>query len=275
MGRRTRSLMKDMDNEKVRLELTIHGSIQMVSFRYRVLDIADDLGIVGRILNKPDKTVEIIAEGKKSEIQEFVEKIKIRPLSSEQIKELQEKGEFVPPQPLAKVEKVEGGEKYLSYTGEYHKFEIIPDEHDKELVNSLRTASHLIDRLRTDMYYNFKTLNNNYIKSLERIKNNQGDIAMNNIYFKKIKLEDGEVDGYSINIGRAPLLIIKAKKGFVMCGYLNMNAANILGDIAGRVTGVKDFDDVLNADIIEISENAKKIGLKIGMNGRDFLNELM
>lgn len=51
------------ENEKVRLELTVYGSVQMVSFRYRVLDIADELGIVGRILNKPDKTVEIIAEG--------------------------------------------------------------------------------------------------------------------------------------------------------------------------------------------------------------------
>jgi len=182
-----------MVEEKVRVELIVHGSVQMVSFRYRVSDIADDLGIVGRIINKPDKTVNIIAEGEKSKIQGFVERIKIRPLSSEQIKELQEKGEFVPPQPLAKVEKVEGGENYLTYTGKYHKFEIIPEEHEKELVNSLRTASHLIDRLRTDMYYNFQTLNNNYIQSLEKIRNKQGDVAMNNINFKKTKLENKEV----------------------------------------------------------------------------------
>lgn len=264
-----------MVEEKVRVELTVHGSVQMVSYRYRVSDIADDLEIVGRIINKPDKTVSIIAEGEKSKIQEFTEQIKIRPLSSEQIKEMQEKGEFIPPQPLAKVEKVEGGDNFLSYTGKYYKFELIPDEQDKELVNSLRTASRLIDRLRTDMYYNFQTLNYNYMHSLKKIKNNQGDIAMNNIHFKKIKMEDGEADGYSINIGSAPLLIIKAKKGFVMCSYLNMDVANKLGDIAGRVIGVNNFDDVLNADIVEISENAKKMGLKIGAKGKDFLNKLM
>ena len=264
-----------MFEEKVRVELTVHGSVQMVSFRYRVSDIADDLGIIGRIINQPDKTVNIIAEGEKSKIQDFIERIKIRPLSSEQIKDLQEKGEFVPPQPLAKVEKVEGGANYLTYTGKYHKFEIIPEEHNKELVNSLRTASHLIDRLRTDMYYNFQTLNNNYIQSLEKIKIYRGDIAMNNINFKKIKVDNEEADGYLLNIGNAPLLIIKAKKGYVMCGYLNISAANKLGDIAGRVTGVRDFDDVLNADIIEISENAKKMGLKTGMKGKDFLKKLM
>ena len=96
-----------MVEEKVRVELTVHGSVQMVSFRYRVSDIADELGIVGRIINKSDKTVHIIAEGEKSKIQEFTERIKIRPLSPEQIMGLEDRGEFVPPQPLAKVEKVD------------------------------------------------------------------------------------------------------------------------------------------------------------------------
>lgn len=264
-----------MVEEKVRVELTVHGSVQMVSFRYRVSDIADDLGIVGRIINKPDKTVHIIAEGEKSKIKEFIERLEIRPLTSEQIKELQDKGEFVPPQPLAKVEKIEGGDNFLVYSGKYQKFEIIAEEYDKELVNSLRTASHLIDRLRTDMYYNFQTLNNNYLQSLEKIKIKPEDNSMNNINFKKIKMENGEADGYSLNIGSGPLLIIKAKKGYVMCGYLNMDAANKLGDIAGKVTGVKDFDDVLNATVIEVSENAKKNGLKTGMKAKDFLNKLL
>jgi len=60
----------------------------------------------------------------------------------------------------------------------------------------------------------------------------------------------------------------------MMCGYLNMNTANKMGDIAGKVTGVKTFDDMLNADVVEVSENAKLIGLTQGMNGKDFLNAL-
>ena len=90
-----------------------------------------------------------------------------------------------------------------------------------------------------------------------------------------IELDKGQVTGFLIELGAAPLIIIKAKKGYVMCGYLNINIANKLGEIAGRVTGVKSFDDVLNANIVELSENAKKIGLKEGMKARDFLNSIM
>ncbi|HWR27600.1 MAG TPA: DUF1805 domain-containing protein [Candidatus Thermoplasmatota archaeon] len=90
-----------------------------------------------------------------------------------------------------------------------------------------------------------------------------------------IKLERGQVTGYYIDLGKAPLLILQAKKGYIMCGYLNMNTANKLGDVAGKVTGVKTFDDMLKATVIEVSENAKKEGLKEGMSAQDFLNNLL
>jgi len=90
-----------------------------------------------------------------------------------------------------------------------------------------------------------------------------------------ISLGKGEATGYCIDLGKAPLLIIQAKKGYVMCGYLNINAANKMGDIAGKVTGVKTFDDMLNADVVEVSENAKLAGLKEGMNAKDFLNAIL
>jgi len=90
-----------------------------------------------------------------------------------------------------------------------------------------------------------------------------------------IKLEKGQLTGYCIDLGKAPLIILQAKKGYIMCGYLNMNTANKLGDIAGKVTGVKTFDDVLKATVIEVSENAKKEGLKEGMNTQEFLKNLL
>jgi len=92
---------------------------------------------------------------------------------------------------------------------------------------------------------------------------------------KIIELDKGQSEGFLIDLNNAPLILIKARKGYVMCGYLNINAANKLGDIAGKVTGVKSFEDVLNAEIVEISDNAKKIGLTVGMKGKEFLNKLM
>jgi uncharacterized protein YunC (DUF1805 family) len=100
----------------------------------------------------------------------------------------------------------------------------------------------------------------------------KGEVIMNE---EIIKLERGQVTGYCINLGKAPLLILQAKKGYIMCGYLNMNTANKLGDVAGKVTGVKTFDDMLKATVVEVSENAKKEGLKEGMSTQDFLNNLL
>jgi len=90
-----------------------------------------------------------------------------------------------------------------------------------------------------------------------------------------IPLQNGEAMGYVLDLGNAPLLIIQVKHGYIMCGYLNMAAANKLGDIAGRVTGVKTFEDVLNAKIVEVSDQARQQGLKEGMSGKDFLNTLL
>ncbi len=90
-----------------------------------------------------------------------------------------------------------------------------------------------------------------------------------------IHLEKGNVTGYHIDLGNAPLLLIQATKGFVMCGYLNMETANKLGDVAGKITGVNTFKDALEAKIIELSQKAKQAGFTEGMPARTFLNELL
>jgi uncharacterized protein YunC (DUF1805 family) len=89
-----------------------------------------------------------------------------------------------------------------------------------------------------------------------------------------IELDYDDVVGYKIDLDNAPLILIKARTGYVMCGYLNMDVANKLGDIAGKVSGVNNFDEVLKANIIEVSEKAKKKGLKPGIKAKDFLNKL-
>lgn len=59
-----------------------------------------------------------------------------------------------------------------------------------------------------------------------------------------------------------PLLLIKGEKGFIMCGYLNIEVAEKLGATAAVVSGVKSFDDVLNAEIKVVTTKAKALGLE-------------
>ena len=89
------------------------------------------------------------------------------------------------------------------------------------------------------------------------------------------KLDKGSALGLKLDMEHAPLLVIRAGKGFVMCGYLNMDVANKLGDVAVRVTGVNSFEDVLNAKAVDVSEAAEQIGIKVGMSGKDALMKML
>lgn len=90
-----------------------------------------------------------------------------------------------------------------------------------------------------------------------------------------IDLGNSSAIGLKMDMEHAPLLVIRAKKGFVMCGYLNMEAANKLGDAAVRVTGVKTFEDVLNAKAVDVSDAAKKLGISVGMPAKEALNKMV
>ncbi len=68
-----------------------------------------------------------------------------------------------------------------------------------------------------------------------------------------------------------PLLLITAEKGLVMCGFLNVEAAEKTGATAVMVSGVKTFDDVLNAPVKATTSKAKSLGVHEGMNGADAL----
>jgi uncharacterized protein YunC (DUF1805 family) len=90
-----------------------------------------------------------------------------------------------------------------------------------------------------------------------------------------IALEGGPALGLQITLGKAPLLLVAVPNGYVMCGYLNVETANKLGDCAGRVSGVATLDALLEAKINAVSDAAKTRGLREGMTGRDFLNALL
>ena len=92
---------------------------------------------------------------------------------------------------------------------------------------------------------------------------------------KEIKLEKGSIIGIKIELPNAPLILLKGKKGFIMFSYLDMATANKLGDIAAVVRGVKSIDEALNAEISEVSNKAKEIGIKKGMKALKVLNMLI
>jgi len=71
-----------------------------------------------------------------------------------------------------------------------------------------------------------------------------------------------------------PLLLIVGNKGFVMCSYLNMEAAERLGTVAAMVSGVKTIDDVLNAQVRAATSKAKELGIESGALVKNILGKL-
>jgi uncharacterized protein YunC (DUF1805 family) len=71
-----------------------------------------------------------------------------------------------------------------------------------------------------------------------------------------------------------PMLLIIAEKGFVMCGLLNVEAAEKLGVAAAMVSGVKTFEDVLNAQVKAVTSKAKILGVNVGVKGSEALKQM-
>jgi uncharacterized protein YunC (DUF1805 family) len=52
---------------------------------------------------------------------------------------------------------------------------------------------------------------------------------------------------------------------------LNIEAAEKLNVAAAMVSGVKNFDDVLNAEVKAVTSKAQALGVKTGIKGKDAL----
>lgn len=90
-----------------------------------------------------------------------------------------------------------------------------------------------------------------------------------------IKVDDKTCMGVRIELPDSPpLLLIEAEKGFVMCGFLNMEAAERMNVAAALVSGVKTFEDVLNAQIKAATTKAKNLGVETGMKATEALKHL-
>ena len=99
-------------------------------------------------------------------------------------------------------------------------------------------------------------------------------LILKNMLIEQIQLENGCALGLKFEMQKYPLLVIRAEKGFLMCGYLNVNAAETLGDTAAKVKGVQSFEDMLKAQIIEATQMARELGIEPGMTGREALEKM-
>ncbi|MBM4248029.1 MAG: DUF1805 domain-containing protein [Euryarchaeota archaeon] len=89
-----------------------------------------------------------------------------------------------------------------------------------------------------------------------------------------IRLGKGVALGVKVDLPKAPLVMVRADRGFAMCGYLNMDSVNKAGEVAVRVIGVRTFEDLLDARVANVSDEARKLGITEGMTAREALERM-
>jgi uncharacterized protein YunC (DUF1805 family) len=92
---------------------------------------------------------------------------------------------------------------------------------------------------------------------------------------EKIVINGNEFEGFCIATEAASILMIKAPHGFLGCGYFNIETADKLLEHVAIVTGVKSFDDMLDAEVVKCSNSAETVGIRKGMTGREALLKMV
>lgn len=94
-----------------------------------------------------------------------------------------------------------------------------------------------------------------------------------------VELDGGTAIGTMVELPKTRVLSISTEKGYVMCGVLNVPELDRIHPerriIAARVIGVREIEHLLHAKVVEATDEAKKLGIKEGMTGKEALEMMM
>lgn len=96
---------------------------------------------------------------------------------------------------------------------------------------------------------------------------------------EKVPYKGGEADGYVIPLGPANLVAVVAKRGMVGCGAFDVVALDKFSYPAARVKptrsdSIANVEDLLAGEIKDANAAAAKLGVEVGMSGKEALDLL-
>lgn len=87
----------------------------------------------------------------------------------------------------------------------------------------------------------------------------------------KIKIGRKYIEAFLISLQSKNLILLKGSRGYVMCGYLNLKAAERFKDVAIKITGVSTIKEALKASVHSLSRPARKLGIYKGQPVKEAL----
>ncbi len=98
------------------------------------------------------------------------------------------------------------------------------------------------------------------------------DIEKVNTILRVKNIKDGVI-GFEIELPNAPpLILIRGKRGFIMCGYINLDVVEKLDLVVARVSGVSSVEEMLEKEVSNATSRAKEIGIKVGVKVKDIID---
>ena len=91
---------------------------------------------------------------------------------------------------------------------------------------------------------------------------------------KKIKMGKVGIEAFLIFLSSKKLILLKGRKGYVMCGYLNLRVAEKFKDVAVKVTGVSTIEEAINSVVSGCTSRARQLGIRKGQSIRDVLKAI-
>jgi uncharacterized protein YunC (DUF1805 family) len=95
----------------------------------------------------------------------------------------------------------------------------------------------------------------------------------------KVQLSKKQGNGYVIPLGPVNLVSVVTDIGMVGCGAFDVVALNNFGYPAAKVRGaegrsISTLDDLLGSTVREVNPAAEKLGLRVGITGKEALDLL-
>ena len=96
---------------------------------------------------------------------------------------------------------------------------------------------------------------------------------------EKVQLTSKQADGYVIPLGPVNLVHVVTNIGMVGCGAFDVDALDSFGYPAARVkatrgSAIASIDDLLVGAVKDANGAAVKLGVKVGMSGREALDQM-
>ena len=88
---------------------------------------------------------------------------------------------------------------------------------------------------------------------------------------RKIKIGGKYIEAFLLSLQSKNLILLKGSRGYVMCGYLNLKAAERFKDAAIKITGISTIEEALKTSVHSCTSSARRLGIYKGQPIKEVL----